>query len=131
MKGMSLTRSINAYDAPQPEGGYAQAVEAMGVTRTLYVSGQIPLNRRGELPSDFAGQCRQVWANIAAQLEAAGMAMKTIVKVTTFLSSRDHAAENSVIRQEVLGKHSPALTVVICEIYDPAWLLEIEVIAAE
>jgi hypothetical protein len=30
----------------------------------------------------------------------------------------------------VLGGHSPALTVIIADIFDSAWLLEIEAIAA-
>jgi len=53
-----------------------------------------------------------------------------IVKVTTYLSSRDLAAASSQVRNEVLGDHRPALTVVVAEIFDPRWLLEIEVVAA-
>lgn len=34
------------------------------------------------------------------------------------------------VRNEVLGGHHPALTVVIAEIFDPRWLLEIEAVAA-
>ena len=60
----------------------------------------------------------------------AGMGLADIVKVTTFLSDRAYAAENSAIRQEVLAGLTPALTIIIAGIYDPAWLLEIEVIAA-
>ena len=43
---------------------------------------------------------------------------------------REHAARNSAIRREVLGERRPALTVLIAGTYDPAWLLEIEVVAA-
>jgi hypothetical protein len=41
-----------------------------------------------------------------------------------------HRQENSAIRQEVLAGLTPALTIIIAGIYDPAWLLEIEAIAA-
>jgi hypothetical protein len=37
---------------------------------------------------------------------------------------------NRKVRQEILGDLSPALTVVIAEIFDEAWLLEIEAVAA-
>ena len=37
---------------------------------------------------------------------------------------------NAGVRQRVLGSHSPALTVIICDIFDEAWLLEIEAVAA-
>ena len=96
----------------------------------VFVSGQIPVDADGAVPEAFADQCRLVWRNVEAQLRAAGMGLGDIVKVTTFLSDRAYAAENSAIRQEVLAGLTPALTMIIAGIYDPAWLLEIEVIAA-
>jgi 2-iminobutanoate/2-iminopropanoate deaminase len=121
---------VNAPDAPQTSGRYSQAVEVMGATRTLYVSGQIPLDAQGHVPAAFADQAKLTWANIEAQLRAAGMDLGNIVKVTTFLGDRAYAEENSRIRREALGELAPALTVIICGIYDPAWLLEIECVAA-
>ncbi|HKR24305.1 MAG TPA: RidA family protein [Allosphingosinicella sp.] len=120
----------DAPDAPQPAGGYAQAVRLTDVEALVIVSGQIPVDATGAVPEPFADQCRLVWRNVEAQLRAAGMGLADIVKVTTFLADRAHAAENSAIRREVLAGLTPALTVIIAGIYDPAWLLEIEVIAA-
>jgi 2-iminobutanoate/2-iminopropanoate deaminase len=123
-------RSFNAPDAPQAAGGYAQAVEISGAQRLLFVSGQIPVAADGSLAGDFRAQCRQAWANVAAQLRAGGMDLPNLVKVTTFLSDRAHAAANREIRNEVLGDLQPALTVIITGIFDEAWLVEIEAIAA-
>lgn len=122
---------INAPDAPQPGGGYAQAALLEPGRSLLFVSGQIPVDTAGEVPVDFATQCRLVWRNIAAQLAAADMDLSHLVKVTTFLSDRAYREENSAIRREILGGHAPALTVIVCDIYDPAWLLEIEAVAAK
>ncbi len=124
------TRAIVAPDAPAPVSRYAQAFETTGAARMLYVSGQIPVSVTGDVPKDFAAQCRLCWANIEAQLRAADMAVTNIVKVTIFLSGRRYAIENREIRQEVLGEHTPALTAIITGIFDEAWLLEIEAIAA-
>lgn len=121
---------INAPGAPQPGGGYAQAMLVEPGKSLLFVSGQIPVDTAGEVPAGFAAQCRLVWRNIMAQLAAADMDLTHLVKVTTFLSDRRHRDENGAIRREVLGDHTPALTVVVCDIYDPAWLLEIEAVAA-
>lgn len=121
---------VNAPDAPQPGGGYAQAMRVDPGASLLFVSGQIPVDAAGEVPADFAAQCRLVWRNIAAQLAAAGMGPANLVRVTTFLADRAYREENSAIRREVLGGHAPALTVIVCDIYDPAWLLEIEAVAA-
>ena len=123
-------RSIDSPDAPKPAGGYAQAVAVSGATRTLHVSGQIPVDVEGNCPSGFAEQARLAWSNVLAQLAAAGMGVENLVKVTTFLSDRRYALENRQVRQEVLGSHRPALTVIITGIFDEAWLLEIEAVAA-
>ena len=122
--------NLNASSAPRPAGGYSQAVEIVGAQRLLFVSGQIPENIAGEIPADFPAQARLAWRNVLAQLEAAGMSMANVVKVTVFLSSREFALPNREIRQEALGSHSPALTVIIAGIFDERWLLEIEAVAA-
>ena len=116
---------VNAPDAPLPSGGYAQAVRLTDFDELVFVSGQIPVDASGTAPEGFADQCRLVWRNVEAQ-----MGLADIVKVTTFLADRDHAQENSAIRQEVLAGLTPALTIIIAGIYDPAWLLEVEVLAA-
>ena len=125
-----LLEPINAPDGPDTAGGYSQAVRLAGAAELLFVSGQIPVDQAGQVPAGFADQCRLVWRNIEAQLRAAGMELVDIAKVTTFLSDRAFAEDNSMVRREMLGDHAPALTVIIANIFDPAWLLEIEVIAA-
>ena len=124
-------RAIEAPDAPPAAGGYAQAVEVSGARRLLFISGQIPLDREDRLPAAFADQCRLAWANVEAQLRAADMTLDNLVKVTTFVADRAHAAENREVRNAVLGDRRPALTVIITGIFDPGWLVEIEAVAAE
>lgn len=121
---------VNAPEAPSASGGYSQAVEVTGATRTLYVSGQVPVAQDGSVPETFDKQCRLAWRNVEAQLRAADMGLSDIAKVTTFLADRRFADENSAIRRDVLGTLAPALTVVIAGIFDESWLLEIEVIPA-
>jgi 2-iminobutanoate/2-iminopropanoate deaminase len=123
-------RAINSASVTQPAGGYAQVCEVAGAERFVFVSGQIPQSLDGIVPTSFDEQCRQVWRNIEAQLAAAEMTLGNLVKVTTYLSDRKYNLENRTIRNEVLGGHLPALTVIIADIFDSAWLLEIEAIAA-
>ena len=126
-----LTRAISAPDAPQPAGGYAQAVELSGAQRLLFVSGQIPVAADGATPKDFTSQARLAWANVEAQLRAAGMTLDNLVKVTIFLADRAYAMENREVRNAVLASRTPALTVIITGIFDPDWLIEIEAVAAD
>lgn len=127
---MTGIRPLTADGSPPVEGAYPQAVEVTGATRWLYISGQIPVAPDGSLSDDFATQCRQCWANIEAQLAAAGMTKDNLVKVTTFLSDRKYALENRSVRLEALEGRQPALTVIITGIFDEAWLVEIEAVAA-
>ncbi|MQM27902.1 RidA family protein [Glycomyces albidus] len=122
--------AINPSSVPEAVGGYVNGLEVRGAERMLFVSGQIPQDREGRVPEDIEAQCRLAWSNLTAVLREAGMDVSNLVKVTTFLSDRAHAEVNSAVRREVLGGHEPALTVIITGIWDPAWLIEIEAIAA-
>ncbi len=125
---MKLT-AINADTAPEASGGYSQALEVRDAQRLVFISGQIPQTRAGEVPEDFRSQADLAWAHVRAQLEAADMSIANLVKVTTFLSSREFAIQNREVRQAALGNHAPALTVIITGVFDERWLLEIEAIA--
>ncbi|MET7395347.1 RidA family protein [Dactylosporangium sp. NPDC005572] len=109
---------------------YAQGTLLTGATRIVHVSGQVPETPDGAVPDSFDAQCRLAWANVLGVLARAGLGREHLVKVTVFLSDRRYREANSRIRHEVLGGHSPALTVIITGIYDEAWLLEIEAVAA-
>jgi enamine deaminase RidA (YjgF/YER057c/UK114 family) len=123
-------RDINAVDAPQPLGGYSQAVELTGINRIVVVSGQIPATVDNQVPADFEAQARLAWANLIAQLKAADMTLDNLVKVTFFLSDRKYIPEYRRVRQEVLAGRPIGLTTIITGIFDERWLLEIEGIAA-
>jgi 2-iminobutanoate/2-iminopropanoate deaminase len=123
-------RPLTGDGSPPVEGSYPQAVEVTGPTRWLYLSGQIPVAPDGSLAADFRAQCEQVWDNIETQLTAVGMTLDNLVKVTTFLSDRRHALENREVRVRRLAGRQPALTVIVTGVFDEAWLVEIEAVAA-
>lgn len=123
------TRQINAENAAAAAGAYTQALEVTGTTRRLYISGQAPVRVDGSVPDSFKEQAEIVWHNILAQLHEADMSAEHLVKATTFLSDRAFVAENRDVRQNVLGSHRFALTVVLAGMFDEKWLLEIDAIA--
>ena len=122
-------RHINAADAAPPAGLYSQAVEVTGTTRTLYISGQVGIDMAGNIPADVTAQSRLVWANITAQLRAAGMTLDNLVKITTIMPSLDDLAASRVARAEALGERKPASTLIVGGLANPAWKIEIEAIA--
>lgn len=120
---------ITAREGPKPASHYHQAMLVEGASRILFISGQIPEDREGNVPADFEAQARLVWANIEAQLNTAGMTLDNLVKVTFFISDRKYTMTNRKVREEVLGRRDIALTAIICDIFAEKWLLEIEAIA--
>ena len=124
------TRSINAPGVPVPTTGYVQAREISGHSRTLFISGQVPVDAGGKVPDGFEAQCRLVWQNVEAELEAAGMSLDNLVMTRTYLADRGDGLVNRAVRNEVLAGREIALTVVIAGIFDEGWLLEMEAVAA-
>lgn len=128
---MSLKlRPLTGDGSPPVQGSYPQAVEVSGATRWLFLSGQVPVGPSGAPLADFRGQCEQVWTNVQAQLAAADMTLDNLVKVTTVLADRSHALENREVRLRVLDGRQPALTVIIVDLFEDGWLVEIEAVAA-
>ena len=115
---------------PIPGGAFAHAVEIAGAERLLFIGGQVPEDEDAVVPPDYPSQYRLAWANVEKRLKAAGMTFDNLIKATIFLSDRRYIAESKGLRAQVLGDRSPAITIVLTGIYDEAWLLEIEAIAA-
>ncbi|AMA58460.1 RidA family protein [Bradyrhizobium sp. CCGE-LA001] len=114
-----------------PAGGYSMGLEVSQHRRLLFISGQVPERSDGSVPDGFEAQCEQAWRNIIEVLAAAGLGIRNLVKVTTFLTDLSQVVPNRGVRRKMLAGHEPALTVMIAQTVDSKWLLEIEAIAAE
>ena len=82
--------------APAPIGPYSQAILS---DKTLYVSGQIPLDPfTGDLvTADIQSATHRVLKNISALISEAGMTLDNVVKCSIFLKDmNDFAAVNEV-----------------------------------
>lgn len=116
--------------SPQADIAFAQACEVTNFSRLLFISGQVPEDENQRVPPDYPSQYRLAWANVERQLNAAGMSFDNLIKATIFLSDRALIAQSKGLRREVLGERTPAITIILCGIYDEKWLLEIEAVAA-
>ena len=91
-----MKKAIQTPGAPAPIGPYSPAIL---VDKTLYVSGQIPLNNsNGQLVVDtIENATKQVMSNITALLNEAGMTIDNIVKCSIFLKDlNDFSKVNEV-----------------------------------
>jgi 2-iminobutanoate/2-iminopropanoate deaminase len=110
---------------------YAHGVEVPAGSRTLYVSGQVGVGGDGQtVEGGFEAQCRQAIANLESVLASADMALADLVKITVFLTRREDLPRLRDVRSEQLAV-APAVTVIIVAgLHNPAWLVEIEAVAA-
>jgi enamine deaminase RidA (YjgF/YER057c/UK114 family) len=69
-----------------PVNGYSHAVAFTGAM--VAVSGQVPVDREGHVVGGEAAeaQVRQVYANLATALEAAGSGLQHVVKLTVYVT---------------------------------------------
>ena len=115
-----------------PAAGFSQVVSVES-RRLVFISGQVPQDREGRTvgKGDFEAQAKQVFENLAAQLDAAGASFRNVVKVGYFLTNAEHCAALRKVRADYLREEFPASTLLIVKrLFDPDWLLEIEAIAA-
>lgn len=110
---------------------YSLGVEAPAAARWLQISGQVGIFPSGDLAEGPSAQMEQAWKNIFAILASAGMNPLDLVKVTVFLTRPEDTPLYRKVRDRMLAGAEPASTlVVVSGLADPAWLVEIEAIAA-
>src|SRR3979411_956451 len=65
---------------------YTQVVVAEG-RRMVFLAGQVSIDAEGKLvaPGDFAGQVKQVFANVATALKGAGATPADVTKITIYI----------------------------------------------
>lgn len=80
-------QSVMTHRAPAAIGPYSQAILMNNI---LFVSGQLGIDPGTSLiPESFEEQANLVFNNIKAILDAAGMGLSNIVKVSVFLQDLD------------------------------------------
>jgi reactive intermediate/imine deaminase len=124
-------RFINPPTMATPSG-YTHIVEATQ-GRTIYISGQVPLNRAGEIVGvgDMAAQAEQVFANINAALAAVGATFAQVVKLTIFAVDITQIPAVRAVRDRYINtEHPPASTAVeVRRLVREEFLIEIEAVA--
>lgn len=124
-------RRLNPEKMPKPYG-YSQVVDVRG-GRTVYVSGQVPLDERNELvgAGDFAAQARQTFENVRRALDAVGLTFADVVKVQMYLTDMGNLLALRDVRDECVNTAQPpaSTTVQVAALFRPDVLFELDVIA--
>lgn len=123
-----MTREIIAtLAAPAAIGPYSQAVSTGSL---VFTAGQIGLNpATGKMTEGLENQARQVMANLAAILTAAGSSLDQVIKTTIFLQDMADFAAVNAIYGAAFSATPPARSTVQVAGLPLGALVEIEAIA--
>jgi 2-iminobutanoate/2-iminopropanoate deaminase len=111
---------------------YSLAVEVAPNARWLAIAGQVGNEPDGTVAEGAGPQADRAWGNIVALLEAAGMGLEDLVKVTTYITDPAFipALREVRARFQVEGYRPASTLVVVVGLAAPEYLVEIEAFAA-
>ncbi|WP_436517728.1 RidA family protein [Ekhidna sp. To15] len=98
---------INSSKAPAPIGPYSQAIKS---GNTLYVSGQIPIDRENNkmIEGSIEEETEQVMKNLGFVLEEAGLSFGSVVKCSIFVAKMDDFARINAVYGKYFTENPPA-----------------------
>jgi 2-iminobutanoate/2-iminopropanoate deaminase len=118
-----------------PLGMYSHGMVAPG-GEIVVVAGQVGMGQGGQVAGgDVVAQTKQALANVRAVVEAAGCAMRDVVRLQTFLTHAEDIDGFMKARAEVFpsyfpdGAYPPNTLLIISRLVKPELLVEIEAMA--
>ncbi len=125
-----MKRTIETQDAPAAVGAYSQATTDGSI---VFTAGQIPMTPEGDLLDDepIAVQTRQSLENVKGILEAEGLTMQDVLKVTVFLDDIGNFEAMNEAYAEYFRDNPPARSAVEVANLPKGVGVEIEAIAAQ
>ena len=114
--------------APQARGPYSQGIR---LGQLLFVSAQGPFSpETGKLAGeDVETQTRRVLENIKGVVEASGLTLHDVVKVTVFLKHSEDFQRMNEVYKTYFPEHAPARTTIQAELPIPGALVGADAIA--
>jgi len=118
---------VTVPNKPKPSLPYSPAIKAGDY---VFVSGQVgSVDDKGREIKGIEAQTRRCLENMKQVLEAAGLSLNDVVKVTIFLVNVGDFAKMNEVYQSYFPKDYPARSTAITGLVRPAMLVEMECIA--
>jgi 2-iminobutanoate/2-iminopropanoate deaminase len=113
-----------------PLGAYSHQVEVPGGSRWLVMAGQVGKTLDGRVPEDPIEQAEVALENIKRNLDAAGMGVGDVVKLTWYIVGQIDAQRRREMLTRWLGDHRPASTFIyVAGLASPEYRVEIDAVA--
>lgn len=120
-------KAIRTKSAPSSVGPYSQAVK---VGNFVFVSGQVGVDKGGNVKKGIREQTRQTLKNVKAILQEANLDLEDIVKTTVYLSDMNNFGEMNSVYREYFKKDPPARACIQAGLFKN-FMVEIEAVASK
>ncbi len=126
-----MVRHLTPTSIRPPFAKYSHGVEVPPGKRLVFCSGQLGIAADGTVPEDAGAQAELCFANAAAVLAEAGMAIGNIVRINAYVTDRAHLKAYMDVRNRLVSTPPPASTLMIVGGFaTPEFKVEVEVVAA-
>jgi 2-iminobutanoate/2-iminopropanoate deaminase len=122
-------RTVFTENAPKPGGHYSQAVVSNGL---VFVAGQLSIDPAtgARLTGSIEQQTEQCLKNIAEILKASGSDLRSVLRMTIYVSDIELWSAVNDVYARIMGDHRPARAIVPVKELHYGFKIEIETIAA-
>ena len=128
-------KQVSPKSAAPPAASYSLALLANSPKKLLTTSGIVPVRPDGTVPENLKEQAEIIWESLNIILVEAEMQITDILSISTFVTESSSLNEDLKLimaeRDKAMNGHLPASTlIVVPRLANPAWKLEISLIAA-
>ncbi len=124
-------RALSPSSIRPPLARYSHGIAVPPSHRLVFVAGQLGIGRDERIPVDSEAQADLCFANIAAILAEDAMTMANIVRLSVYVTGREHMEGYRRSRDQQFPGTPPTTTlIVVAGLVRPEFLIEIEAIAA-
>ncbi len=115
-----------------PVATFAHGVLSEASGQILHTAGVVPIRPDGTVSEDLTEQASTVWSNVLAILSEASMGPANVVSVTTYVVPGQDLGVVMAERDQALeGRLAASTLVVVPELAQPEWKVEVAVVAID
>jgi enamine deaminase RidA (YjgF/YER057c/UK114 family) len=126
---------VSTPDFASPSGlstpfGFSHVV-GLPAGRLVWTSGQVAMDKQGQVPDGTEAQTRLVFENVGRALAAQGASWPDVVKLTYFVTDLDEITTVRSVRDEFVNTSAPPTSslVQVAGLFRPDLLIEVEAVA--
>src|SRR5450631_1433720 len=101
--GSEMHQPLNPPAVRPPYARYSHGIEVLAGARLVVTSGQLGVAADDTVPESFEDQAMLCFANIAAILAEAGMALADIIRINAYVTDRAHMRGYMTVRDRLVG----------------------------